>query len=193
MSFRPFCVLPFFAALIGSLTGCTPKIGNACTISTDCSQLGDRLCDGTQPGGYCTVFNCEPDGCPDSICVAFDPKLDPACQNADQGRSPRFERTFCLKPCGANSDCRDGYACVDLSDPNSRSHRRAQVVDTGANDGGLGYGVCMALATSPDGGFIPEDAGTGDLDAGAVPAVCTPFTGFPKDGGVPWTPFDGGS
>jgi len=198
MSLRPFWVLPLSALLLG----CTPKIGNKCTLSTDCSQLGDRLCDGTQPNGYCTIFNCEPDNCPDSICVAFDPTLDPACKNADQGRWPRFERTFCLKACSADSDCRDGYACVNLNpilpdgsvNP-SLARRRAQVVDTGANDGGLGYGVCMALALSPDGGVIPElDAGTGDTGSGdgGVPAVCKPFDGFPADGGVPWTPYDAG-
>ena len=100
MSLRPFCVLrtlwvlrtlrglrslpvlrllPALAALaLAPVLGCTPNIGNKCSLSTDCSQLGDRLCDTTQPGGYCTVFNCEPDQCPNAICVAFDPTLDPA-------------------------------------------------------------------------------------------------------------------
>ena len=44
--------------------GCKPKIGEDCATSTDCSISGDRLCDVTQPGGYCTVFNCEPNTVP---------------------------------------------------------------------------------------------------------------------------------
>ncbi|HKO50071.1 MAG TPA: hypothetical protein VJV79_20210, partial [Polyangiaceae bacterium] len=47
-----------FAALTGGLAlGCTPKIGDDCSVSTNCSTTGDRLCDITQPGGYCTKFN----------------------------------------------------------------------------------------------------------------------------------------
>src|ERR1700712_731835 len=111
MSLRLFWVIPLSALTFG----CTPKIGNTCTLSTDCSQLGDRLCDVTQPDGYCTIFNCEPDQCPDSICVGFDPTLDPACKNADNGRWARFQRTFCMKPCDDDGDCRDAYQCVDLT------------------------------------------------------------------------------
>jgi hypothetical protein len=190
MSFRSFWVLPLSALLLG----CPPKIGNKCTLSTDCSQLGDRLCDSTQPDGYCTIFNCDPDNCPDAVCVAFDPTLDPACQNADQGRWPRFQRTFCMKPCGSDSDCRDQYACVDLSVRENQLRRRAEVVDVFANDGGSGTSVCMALALSPDGGVIPEDAGaTSDTGDGGIPGVCRPpDAGTDADGGVPWTPFDAG-
>lgn len=181
MSLRIVWVLPLAALVFG----CTPKIGNKCTLSTDCSQLGDRLCDTSQPDGYCTIFNCEPDGCPESICVAFDPNLDPACKSADDGRWPRFERTFCMKACSADDDCRDGYECIDLSKPENQTSRRAEVVDTGAADGGLGFGVCMVKPTST------LDA----VDAGAatpaqIPGVCKPFA---SDGGVPWTPVGGGA
>jgi hypothetical protein len=160
--FLPLVVL---AALL--LVGCPPQIGKSCTLSTDCSQLGDRLCDTSQPNGYCTVFNCEPDSCPNAICVAFQPTLDPACGTADDGRWPRFQRTFCLAPCsdpGVPGDCRsDGYECVDLSLPANQVARRAQVIDTGANDGGLGYMVCMVNPPSDDGG----------TDAGASLCDCT--------------------
>ncbi len=165
MSLRSFCVIPGFAGLVGLAAlflGCTPKIGNSCTLSTDCSSLGDRLCDTTQPNGYCTVFNCEPDQCPNAICVAFDPTLDPACGSADNGRAPRFEASFCLAPCSSNSDCRDQYECVDLSVQANQVKRNAQVVDLGAADGGLGFGVCMA-ATCGDG---IQDAAETDVDCG---------------------------
>ncbi|MFW5740185.1 MAG: hypothetical protein ACOC1F_07450, partial [Myxococcota bacterium] len=70
-SFLP--LLSLSACLATWMLGCNPKIGDDCTNSTDCSVSGDRLCDTTQPGGYCTVFNCEPDMCPEEAqCVAFD-------------------------------------------------------------------------------------------------------------------------
>lgn len=164
-----------FASLVA---GCAPKIGDKCTISTDCSQLGDRLCDTTQPEGYCTIFNCEPDTCPDSVCVAFDPDLDPACGSADDSRWARFERTFCMKPCEDSSDCRDGYKCVVLKDedlqdtPQTKTHR-AQIVDIDP----VARGVCLV------GGAVPAPP---SADAG-VPAICEP-----ADAGPPWTPYDAG-
>lgn len=100
--------------------GCKPQIGDKCTTSTDCSQVGDRLCDISQPSGYCTVFNCEPKGsnaaasCPDGAsCVAFgaDPSPVAGCENA-LGSTP-YTRTFCMKECDNGNDCRDGYVCED--------------------------------------------------------------------------------
>jgi hypothetical protein len=166
MSLRPLRVLPLLALLLG----CTPQIGKKCTLSTDCSQLGDRLCDTTQPGGYCTVFNCEPDQCPNAICVAFNPMLDPACGAATDGRWPRFERSFCLASCNGDGDCRDQYQCIDLSSTANQTARRAYVVDLGAADGGLGYKVCMP-ATCNDG---VKDGAETDLDCGGpVCAQCS--------------------
>src|SRR5690349_6744562 len=114
MSSPTASALPLVALAFAGLTaGCGPKIGDACTSSVDCSPQQDRLCDTTQPGGYCTKFNCEPDSCPDGMCVAFDPILDPACGAYDDGRWPRFERTFCVAACEDAEDCRSGYACIE--------------------------------------------------------------------------------
>jgi hypothetical protein len=96
--------------------GCTPKIGDSCTVSTNCSASGDRLCDITEPGGYCTIFNCEPDGCPaDSACINFGTELSSVnlCQSS-QGNSP-YQRSFCMATCSVDGDCRGGYQCIDLS------------------------------------------------------------------------------
>ncbi|HEY0464734.1 MAG TPA: hypothetical protein VGC79_11015 [Polyangiaceae bacterium] len=94
--------------------GCTPKIGDDCTVSTNCSTTGVRLCDVTQPGGYCTIFNCEPGSCPDDAkCVNFGTELSPVpgCQPS-QANSP-YKRSFCMASCSTDSDCRDreGYRC----------------------------------------------------------------------------------
>ncbi len=96
------------------LVACQPKIGDECIGSVDCSQQGDRLCDTSQPDGYCTAFNCEPDKCPEeAVCVGFGLDLDPACVDTTfDPRWPRFERTFCLLACEESSDCREGYRCA---------------------------------------------------------------------------------
>ena len=97
---RPARTLLALLALL-AIGGCKPQVGDSCKLSTDCSVTGDRLCDTSQPDGYCTIFNCEPDTCPgDSVCVQFHPS------------SLRFQRRFCVASCGNPSDCRPGYACV---------------------------------------------------------------------------------
>lgn len=152
-------VLPLAAGLALWMLGCNPKIGDDCTNSTDCSVSGDRLCDTTQPGGYCTVFNCEPDTCPEEAqCVAFDTELDPACE--DQ-RWARFERTFCMRRCSDDGDCRSGYVCFDMdTEPNPWGARIADLDPEGTK-------VCIApYSGTPPGGNLTE--------------VCTPY-----DGGFP--------
>lgn len=119
---RSGLVLAFSAAWA---FGCQPKIGDECVGSVDCSQQGDRLCDTSQPDGYCTAFNCQPDGCPEeAVCIGFGLELDPSCSaETYDPRWPRFERTFCMLGCEQDSDCREGYVCIHPSD------RRAVSVD----------------------------------------------------------------
>jgi hypothetical protein len=108
----------FFGVWVLALAaaGCLPKIGDPCGSSINCSARGERLCDNTQPGGYCTIFSCEPDTCPDSSsCVAFNHEVDPACGDSNDGTYPRFQRTFCVAPCNEKADCRAGYDCVDVA------------------------------------------------------------------------------
>jgi hypothetical protein len=95
------------------MLGCQPDIGDACTTNANCSLTGDRLCDPTSPGGYCTQFNCSPGKCPDeAACVGFYGKLSNACTTAFPEQ--RFERSFCMKKCESDDDCRtgDGYKCL---------------------------------------------------------------------------------
>lgn len=129
------------ASLLALATACTPKIGDECTVSTNCSAQGDRLCDVTQPGGYCTIFNCEPSSCPeDSQCINFGTNLSPVSPSCSpsQGNSP-YARSFCMATCGSNSDCRNGYQCTDLSGrvPNSLGAVLAEYSGSGM--------VCVAL------------------------------------------------
>lgn len=133
-----------------AVAGCKPQIGDKCQVSTDCSQTGDRLCDVSEPDGYCTIYNCEPKGsnasaaCPDEgSCIAFGEQPSPVlgCQGG-LGSVP-YQRTFCLKICKNGSDCRGGYVCEDpQADP------RFAAVDV---DGPTK--VCMVAfsAEAPDG------------------------------------------
>lgn len=165
--------------LVGSLAslalGCNPKIGDDCSTSTDCSTNGDRLCDTTQPGGYCTMFNCEPDTCPEEAqCIAFDSTLSPVCPDRV---SARFERTYCMRRCESNGDCRGGYECADMAVvPNVWG---ASIIDFAPT----GTQVCIATGAS------------GALQAGEN-AVCGPHEGGMShwpDAGVAPEPYDAGA
>lgn len=96
-SLLALCVL----GVVGA--GCTPRIGDSCSTSTNCSINGDRLCDTSQPGGYCLVPDCQADRCPDdAVCVRF------------RSDEPRLAISFCMKGCASDGDCRegDGYRCL---------------------------------------------------------------------------------
>ncbi|HEV8320386.1 MAG TPA: hypothetical protein VG389_02145 [Myxococcota bacterium] len=78
--------------------GCPERIGGKCDNSLDCSSERTRLCDISQPGGYCLIPGCEAGGsvCPhEASCVAF----------RDTAES------FCLRACERDAQCRDGYVC----------------------------------------------------------------------------------
>ncbi|MFW2389934.1 MAG: hypothetical protein ACN4G0_16465 [Polyangiales bacterium] len=76
-----------------ALTGCKMRIGDSCGNSTDCSVTGERQCDLSQPGGYCTVFSCDPDTCPEGACVEW--RFVPR----------RTAETLCKKTFKSNGDC----------------------------------------------------------------------------------------
>jgi hypothetical protein len=160
--------------------GCTPKIGDSCTVSTNCSTSGDRLCDITQPGGYCTIFNCEPDTCPvDSLCINFGTSLSsmPGC-TPSQGNSP-YQRSFCMASCGSDGDCRGGYSCLSAKEvggvlaENSRSGKvcavkpKAMSEEVAIYDGGADGGISMSneVCTGSDAG--PEAGGAAASSGGA--------------------------
>jgi hypothetical protein len=159
---------------LGVFAGCKPKIGDSCDVSTDCSINGDRLCDTTQPGGYCTVFNCEPGTCPDeAICIAYGNVPSAAKECSDQQGGQRLQRTFCLRTCDSDSDCRSGYACEDMARDNPW---RAIVVEGGHPSGkvcvvrfrgkpvesGAEAGVCQSTWPAPEAGLaeasVPDAA-----------------------------------
>ncbi len=161
-----FGALTVFGLALSMLTGCSPKIGSSCTQSTDCSVQGDRACDTSQVGGYCTIFGCTTNSCPDNAaCVVFRVSL-PGCPYNDYDAPARTARALCMQSCKYDSDCRDGYVCRD---PRGAPWSAVIVDDTPQN-------VCIVTPTLFDAG----DAG----DDGAIPMVCsgTPFPASSADG-----------
>lgn len=130
-----------WAGLLGLLLlapGCGDQVGDSCSTNVDCSPYGDRICDTSQAGGYCTIQGCDPDSCPDeAVCIRFfptsflsvpcnpltedavDPTLSPTndctadevCLSSGLCSQRTQERRFCMKACEADTDCRGDYEC----------------------------------------------------------------------------------
>ncbi len=162
-------VLVAILGVLACVTGCKPKIGDECTVSTDCSSTGDRLCDTTQPAGYCTIFNCEPGTCPEeAICVAFNTSKSNRCDNPQD--SDRLQRTFCMRSCDSDSDCRAEYSCIDLND--FSNPWGAAVVE----DGPVNGKVCIVPYSGADATKNKTEVCTG-TDAGVDAEIWSPDTG----------------
>ena len=79
-------VLALTSAL--GLASCGKQIGDSCQTATDCDPNGGRICDISQPGGYCTVLGCDETTCPsESACIRYFPveylttPCDPYCED----------------------------------------------------------------------------------------------------------------
>jgi hypothetical protein len=173
--------LAFVLAL--SLAACRPEIGDACETSTDCSPSGERLCDITQkPGGYCTIFNCEPASCPEeAVCVKFGDDRSPVAGCEDPLGAGPYARTFCLRKCEDDGDCRDRpYRCFD-----PERTWGAQVIDPHSK-------ICgIPPKSEPVPGLDEPEPGQGEGDApGRSNDVCTGdvtpsgMGGAPSDDGM---------
>ncbi len=110
----------FALALAFAALACQPEIGDSCSTSGDCSVSEQRTCDTTLPGGYCTRFGCGADDCPDeSACIGFRSVLSVNAGCAGVQERPRLQRSACMYRCERDSDCRRGYSCVDMAQPNA--------------------------------------------------------------------------
>ena len=90
-------VVKYFLAcllLFGGFVGCAPQLGDPCLSNLECPE--SATCDTTALGGYCLMYDCQRNGCPEgSVCVFFD------------------TFTVCMDHCTADEDCRveDGHVC----------------------------------------------------------------------------------
>jgi len=169
-----------------TLAGCTPHIGDHCTLSTDCSLQGDRQCDTAEPNGYCTIFGCRGNLCPDqAACVLFYPAVQ-GCGYTDREPS-RTAHAACMKQCSQNSDCRtdEGYICADPKAP----PWSALILDDDQSQHICIPGPYVVADTTPDDASVPQVCSPDSPDAGEIlssPADAGPMT--PVDAG-----FDAGS
>jgi hypothetical protein len=145
------------AVLAFALAGCSPVIGDHCAVSTDCSVQGNRVCDTSEPGGYCTLLGCTSNLCPDNAaCVEFGASV-PGCPYDDYQAPSRLGRSMCMKTCQKGSDCREseGYTCVAASDQSPST----VILDTNKHES-----ICM-IAVTPSGSAAQPGA--------PVAAVCS--------------------
>lgn len=173
MRFRPFFL---GCLLLSAATACTPEIGDKCVLSTDCSIRSDRICDTSQPNGYCTQ-SCRGNGCADkAACVLYNTSL-PGCGFDDRAGpfGSRVARSFCTARCFSNADCRtdEGYVCADprsfpwnaiiLDDV--QDQLTCLVVPSEGLDGGFDAASARAPVCGPN---APEPPA---IDAGKAPLV----------------------
>lgn len=161
------------------LGGCTPHIGDHCQLNTDCSIDGTRVCDNSQPNGYCTSFNCTANSCLDNaVCVMVYANV-PGCPYDDYQAPSRTHSTLCLKACNQDSDCRngEGYVCRDPEE----APYNATIID----DSPTSNKVCVALPYY-DAGAVPMSK-----MPDATPPVCMPYG--PEAGAAEGGAADGGA
>ncbi len=160
------------------IVACQPSIGDKCTVSTDCSSQGGRLCDTSQPNGYCTAFQCVGDDCPsEAVCILFGSAVA-GCHVDDRRSPPRTGRSMCLYACKTDNDCRaaEGYVCAD---PQSAPYFGTSLADVTTKvcvvrptqDGGVNYSSADAPVCKAGGGIVadidasaPKDAGSPDTN-----------------------------
>ena len=105
--------LTLLLALALVLTACGDQIGDSCDFNVDCSPLGDRICDTSQLGGYCTIQGCDQDSCPEdeAVCVRFYPvsflssPCDALTEDALGSKCGRACAPECKKSCDASEVC----------------------------------------------------------------------------------------
>lgn len=177
-------------ALALTTASCGRKIGDTCQTAADCDPNGGRICDLSQPGGYCTILGCNETSCPsEATCVRYFPveylttPCNPVCEDRNcltggadaglcsltcpQGSSNGSANAAC--PNGPTNDCTADEICLDegLCAPRSTEMRFCAFV-CGNN------GDCR-------GGYICRPTGTaGSMALSATPctqtAFCSPAT-----------------
>jgi hypothetical protein len=145
-------------------SGCGKKIGDGCTLNTDCDPYGQRICDLAPPGGYCTIEGCDDvtNKCPgEAACIRFFPVLDMTkpcsptveleCQDRSPDCDPDIDSSCCR--CAASEQCIAEGFCV------RRELERRNCMRTCSDDGDCRSGYrCYATGTGGS-ELIPLDGG----------------------------------
>jgi hypothetical protein len=151
-------------ALLLGVSACGKKIGDDCTYNTDCDSQGRRVCDVSQPDGYCTVEGCDMQNnrCPEeAACIRFFSPLDvqkpcapeheAVCRDHTPGCDPA-DGNCCL--CEADEECISEGFCIRRE----LERRNCMVTCGSASDCRGGY---MCYTTGVGGAeLIPNDDGS---------------------------------
>ena len=96
MSNRAVTTMVFALTSALALASCGKKIGDSCQTPADCDPNGARICDLSQPGGYCTIQGCDETTCPsEAACIRY------------------FPVQFLTKPCNPYCEDRQGLTVPD--------------------------------------------------------------------------------
>lgn len=92
---------PVLLVLAVLSAACGMKIGDSCSIASDCSSNNSRVCDTFSRGGYCTIQGCDFNTCPnEAVCVRFFPTI--------VGRSPCTDQS----QCSSDESCTSAGLCI---------------------------------------------------------------------------------
>ncbi len=95
----------------GGASACTAMVGDACETQQDCGQ--ELYCEQSLTDGYCTLRDCDVDGCPDEgVCVTFYQVYPDDADGTEGAVAPSSYLSYCMLACDSESDCRAGYRCV---------------------------------------------------------------------------------
>jgi len=125
-------VITMVFALVSALAlaSCGRKIGDSCQTAADCDPNGARICDISQPGGYCTVLGCDETTCPsEAACIRY------------------FPVQYLVKACNPYCEDRHGLPVPDAGSDAATS------VDAGA------LPICPGLFSSPAGSGAGNEGG----------------------------------
>jgi hypothetical protein len=133
---RALVVVAALALVAGA---CSHEIGDSCKTAADCDPNGTRVCDLSQPGGYCTQVGCDEKSCPsDSVCIRYFPEnlLAEAqtcvalCEDVGQ---TGVATDKCPK--GRTDDCASDELCLDSGRCVKRSFETRSCARTCGGDG----------------------------------------------------------
>jgi hypothetical protein len=184
-------MLAILLAMAVSAASCGRKIGDSCQTAADCDPSGARICDISQPGGYCTILGCDETTCPsEATCVRYFP-----VQFLSKPCNPFCEDQHCSPGTGADSASGDAAACPMLCPAGSPQGSPVDPCPNGptndctADEICLDEGLCaprstemrfcaFVCASDADcrGGYICRPTGTaGSLALSATPCTQTAF------------------
>jgi hypothetical protein len=182
---RLLLVTSTLAMLVGA---CSHEIGDSCKVAADCDPNGTRVCDLSQPGGYCTMVGCDEKSCPSSsVCIRYFPEKLIVQEAPDAGGAPDAGhqcRAQCEDinntpvdagcPDGGTDDCQADEICLDSGTCAKRSFETRSCARTCGGDGDCrgGY-MCVDAATTAK---MPTGIMLLGQTATAKARICVPKT-----------------